>query len=129
MQSNNIDFQEVIGFAVYHALESISCAVIVHCRSTIPSQHEDKLIIGVRYCKRYLSNSVNVRELAKLVSILNNFSQDYGYRKSFRSKFLYPEFRQENEYISPQNQITLQEVSLLIRGVNYIMSQIIKAIS
>jgi hypothetical protein len=81
----NSEIQEVIGFLVYHALESISCAVIVHCKSSIPMNHETKLNMFLRFCKRYFSDVLNIKKIATVISRINN----YGYRE----KFLYPEFQ------------------------------------
>lgn len=116
----NSEIQEVIGFLVYHALESIACAVIVHFKSSIPMNHETKLNMFLRFCKRHFSESINLKKIATVISRINN----YGYRE----KFLYPEFQPDDTYKAPQEQITIIQARLLIQDVDRIINQIISLI-
>jgi hypothetical protein len=116
----NSEIQEAIGFLVYHALESIACAVIVHFKSSIPLNHETKLNMFLRFSKRHFSESVNLKTFATVISRINN----YGYRE----KFLYPEFQSDDTYKAPQEQITIIQARLLIQDVDRIINQIINLI-
>ncbi|MCU0545965.1 MAG: hypothetical protein MUE44_28005 [Oscillatoriaceae cyanobacterium Prado104] len=116
-QSQGIKIQEVIGFLAYHSLESIAVAVIVHFKSSIPTNHETKLRMFLSLCKKNFADSVNVKSLAAVIIRVE--------KNGYRSKFLYPEFQGENNYKSPQEQITLPESGLLVRDVDQIIDRII----
>lgn len=115
-QSLGIDIQEVIGFLAYHALESLAVAVIVHFKSTIPLNHETKLRMLIGFCKKNLANSLNIKQLASVIIRIE--------KSAYRAKFLYPEFQNDNNYKSPQEQITLNEARLLVRDIERIINQI-----
>ncbi|GBF82750.1 HEPN domain-containing protein [Aphanothece sacrum] len=115
-QSLGIDIQEVIGFLIYHALESLAVAVILHFKSTIPLNHETKLRMFLGFCKKHLAEYVNIKSLA---SVIIRIEKSY-----YRSKFLYPEFKNENHYKLPQEQITINEARLLVRDIDRIINQI-----
>jgi len=105
-----INTPKVIGFLAYHALESIAVAVIVHFKSSIPLNHETKLQMFLRLCKKNLANSVNIKSIAAVIIRVE--------ATGYRSKFLYPEFQGENDYKSPKDQISLTEAGLLVRDVD-----------
>jgi hypothetical protein len=119
-QSQGINIQEVIGFLAYHALESIAVAVIVHFKSSIPMNHETKLRMFVSLCQKNFANSVNAKNLASVIIRVE--------KNGYRSKFLYPYLQGENNYKSPQEQITLAEAGLLLRDVDRIIDRIISLI-
>ncbi|MBP0017344.1 MAG: hypothetical protein J7647_07275 [Cyanobacteria bacterium SBLK] len=119
-QSGKICFPEIIGFLAYHTLESLACAVIVHFKSTIPNNHETKLQMFMRFCKRNLQDSVNVKFIASVIIRME--------KNGYRSKFLYPEFQGSDRYKAPQEQITLTEAGLLIRDVERIIDRVLGAI-
>ena len=120
LQSQGINNQEVIGFLAYHALESIAVAVIVHFKSSIPTNHETKLQMFLKFCKKNMADSVNVKKIAAVIIRVEN--------SGYRSKFLYPEFQGGNDYKSPKDQISLTDVGLLVRDVDRIIKQIINLI-
>ncbi|SKB14204.1 hypothetical protein PL11201_610050 [Planktothrix sp. PCC 11201] len=119
-QSLSINTQEVIGFLTYHGLESIAVAVIVHYKSSVPLNHETKLRMFLAFCKKHLSNSVNLKLIAALIIRLE--------KNGYRSKFLYPELIDENNFKSPQQQITLTEAGLLVKDVERVINQILSSI-
>jgi hypothetical protein len=118
--SAQINTQEVIGFLAYHALESIAVAVIVHYKSSIPTNHEIKLQMFLQFCKINMKDLLNVKSIASVIIRIE--------KSAYRSKFLYPEYKGENKYKSPQEQINLKEARLLVRDVDKIISQIMKII-
>ncbi|MEA5535388.1 HEPN domain-containing protein [Crocosphaera sp. XPORK-15E] len=115
-QSLGIDIQEVIGFLVYHALESLAVAVIIHFKSTIPLNHETKLRMFLGFCKKNLAESINLKSVASVIIRIE--------KSSYRSKFLYPEFKNDNHYKLPEEQITINEARLLVRDIDRIINQI-----
>lgn len=119
-QTLGIDIQEVIGFLAYHALESLAVAVIIHFKSSIPLNHETKLRMFLGFCKKNLAEYVNLKNLASVIIRIE--------KSAYRSRFLYPEFKNENNYTLPQEQITPDEARLLIRDVDRIINQVTNSI-
>ncbi len=111
-QSLGIDIQEVMSFLAYHALESLAVAVIIN----FTFNHETKLRMFLGFCKKNLAESVNIKSLASVIIRIE--------KSAYRSKFLYPEFKNKNNYKLPQEQITLNEARLLIRDIDRIINQI-----
>jgi hypothetical protein len=114
-QSQEINTQEVIAFLAYHALESIAVATIVYFKSSIPLNHETKLRMFLMFCKKNLANLINVKNIASLIIRV----EKSGYRSKFQG---------ENNYKSPQEQISLAESGLLVKDVDRIINQLIDLI-
>ncbi len=116
--AQGINIEEVIAFMAYHAFECLCSAVIVHFKYESPKNHEKKLNVFFKLCKKNLGNSTNLRAISLTVLRLNGV----------RNKFLYPEPQAGNMFKSPKDQFTIMEVKLLIQDVDKIINQIINII-
>lgn len=116
--AQGINTEEVIAFMAYHAFECLCSAVIVHFNYQSPKNHEKKLNVFLKLCKKYLGSSTNLRAVSLTVLRLSGV----------RNKFLYPEPQAGNIFKSPKDQFTLIEVRLLIQDVDKIINQITKII-
>ncbi|MEL7034593.1 MAG: hypothetical protein AAFO04_03080 [Cyanobacteria bacterium J06592_8] len=67
-----------------------------------------------------MSNSINLKLVATVIIRLE--------KNGYRNKLLYPELIGENNFKSPQQQITLTEAGLLIKDVERVMNQILSSI-
>lgn len=116
--AHGFNIEEVIAFIGYHAFECLCSAVIVHFNYQSPKNHEKKLNVFLKLCKKHLGNSINLRAISLTVLRLDGV----------RNKFLYPESQAGNMFKSPKEQFTITEVKLLIRDVDKIINQIINVI-
>ena len=114
--SNNINFQETIGFKSYHAFESIGGAFNSHLGFSVPWKHETKIKSFVGNYRRNAFSTINPLTIAKMAIALN----------SMRNKYLYPDSTPVG-LKAPKDQITLPQAKQLTSQVNGIIRRMVEA--
>lgn len=113
---HKINYQEVLGFKSYHAFESIAGAYNSHYHHIVPKSHEKKLNSFILNCRH--DKQVDGLAIAQIAIMVN----------SLRNKCLYPQKKMENDYITPQKQISLTDAKKLVSRINGIIRKVEKII-
>jgi len=111
---HTIDIQEIIGFSVYHAFESIGGAFNLHVGQSVPLKHEKKINTFVLNYRRHTISRVRPEKIAALAITLN----------AMRNKFLYPEDTPLG-FIAPKQQMSFANARDLTRQVNGVIKLLV----